>query len=174
MAELKKILTPTARDTVEALDMKLSKWPAMVKSGTVADAEYKDKQKTLISEVMTLPAADEDSFKFKSVRVLKLKEKEWISEMDFHGKKVEMLKEVGAIGDDILRTRLYLAARDTGLISSEDYEAKKNELIKDIFAPSKDEDEFTKKIKMLMDLNKNGIINDEEYNGYKTKIMNEL
>ena len=39
MAELKKILTPTARDTVEALDMKLSKWPAMVKSGTVADAE---------------------------------------------------------------------------------------------------------------------------------------
>lgn len=171
ITELKKILEPSSSDALEALDMKLSKWPAMVKAGTVSDSEYKEKQQKLVAQVMTMPASDEASFKSKCDRVMKMKEKGWLPELDFHGKKVEILKEVSSIEDYILRTKLYMVAKTSGLISSDDYEAKKAELIKEVFAPYSNMDEFQAKIQMLMRLNEAGIITTEEFNGYKGKLM---
>lgn len=89
-------------------------------------------------------------------------------------RKVEILKDIAAVEDYILRTRLYMVMKQAGLISQEDYDAKKSELIKNVFAPYESMDEFQEKINMLMKLNEAGIITDEEYTGYKTKIMNEL
>ena len=172
--ELKAILEPKASDALGALDMKLGKWPAMVKAGTITESEYKERQQRLISEVMTMPAGDEDSFRNKAERVIKMKEKGWLSELDFHGKKVEILKEVNGIEDYILRTKLYMVAKMTGLISAEDYAAKKAELIKDVFSPYGSMEEFQEKVNMLMKLNNADIITDEEYVGYKNKLMNEL
>ena len=172
--ELKAILDPKATDSVDAIDMKLAKWPAMVKAGIVSDLEYKEKQNKLINEVMAMPFSDEASFKNKSERIMKMKEKGWLTEMDFHGKKVEVLKDVNNITDYILRTKLYMVAKTTGLITGEDYEAKKAELIKEVFAPYADMDEFQAKVNMLMKLNEAQIISDEEYSGYKNKLMSDL
>lgn len=172
--ELKLLLEPKAIDSVDALDMKLSKWPAMVKAGTITESEYKEKQQKMIAEVMTMSGSDEASFRKKAERVIKLKEKSWLSELDFHGKKVEILKEVNGIEDYILRTKLYIVAKSCGLITIDDYEAKKSELIKEVFSPYSSMEEFQDKVNMLMRLNQADIINEDEYNAYKNKLMNDL
>lgn len=172
--ELKALLDPKASDSIDALDMKLAKWPPMVTAGCVSDAEYKEKQQKLTADVMAMQVYDEASFKSKAERVMKLKEKGWITELDFHGKKVELLKNISIVEDYVLRMKFYMVAKTSGLISQDDYDAKKSELIKDVFSPYADMDEFQKKVNMLMKLNQADIITNEEYSNYKNKLMSDL
>ncbi|MGN0346309.1 MAG: hypothetical protein ACI4DU_03385 [Lachnospiraceae bacterium] len=174
ITELKKILTPSASDSVDLLSQKLPKWSALVKSNTITEAELKDRQTKLVSEIMNLPAMDELSFKIKAERLIVAKKYNWISEMDYHGKKGTILDEVKGIEDYILRTKLYYVAMQTGLSSAEDYEARKKELIKEVFSPYDNMEQFQGKVNMLMKLNQADIISTEEYNQYKNKLMSDL
>lgn len=174
IAELKKILTPSASDSVDLLSQKLPKWAALVKSNTITETELKERQTKLISEIMSLPAMDELSFKIKAERLIVAKKYNWISEMDYHGKKGTILDEVKGIDDYILRTKLYYVAMETGLSTAEDYEARKKELIKEVFSPYDNMEQFQGKVNMLMKLNQADIISTEEYNQYKNKLMSDL
>ncbi len=172
--ELKKVLDPSATDSLELLDMKLSRWPAMVAAGAASDAEFKDKQQKYVGEVMSIPSSDEKHYKDKVDRVIQLKNRLWLNEMDFHGKKVEILKEVSGIQDFILRTKLYMASRDCGLIEPDEYQQKEDALIADIFAPYSSMEEFQEKVGMLMKLNEAGIISSEKFENLKSKLMSDL
>ena len=174
ITELKKILTPSASDSVDLLSQKLPKWAALVKSNTITETELKERQAKLISEIMSLPAMDELSFKIKAERLIVAKKYNWISEMDYHGKKGTILDEVKGIDDYILRTKLYYVAMETGLSTAEDYEARKKELIKEVFSPYDNMEQFQGKVNMLMKLNQADIISTEEYNQYKNKLMSDL
>ena len=173
-AQLKSMLDPTAADSLDVLDMKLSRWPAMVVAGTATDAEFEERKQRMITEVMAMPAADEYSFKNKVDRVMLMYQKTWLNEMGYHDKKVVIANEVAAITDYVLRTRLYMVARDCGLITANDFEEKKQALIGEVFAPYEDMDEFQEKVGMLLKLKDGGIITEEEFNQYKTKLMNDL
>ena len=63
---------------------------------------------------------------------------------------------------------------DLAVITQEEYDAKKAELIKDVLAPYSDMDEFQKKVNMLMKMNQADIITNEEYSSYKNKLMSDL
>ena len=43
------MLDPTAADGLDVLDMKLSRWPAMVVAGTATDAEFEERKNGLIT-----------------------------------------------------------------------------------------------------------------------------
>ena len=174
MRELKDLLSPKSSDSIDALDMKLAKWPAMVKAGCVSESEFKEKQQKLTADIMAMQVYDESTFKSKAERVIKLKDKGWMTELDFHGKKVELLKDVNVVDDFVLRMKYYMVAKTCGLITQDDYDAKKAELIKDVFAPYSDMDEFQKKVNMLMKMNQADIITNEEYSSYKNKLMSDL
>ncbi|MDE6688243.1 MAG: hypothetical protein K2K17_13095, partial [Lachnospiraceae bacterium] len=131
-------------------------------------------QQKLTTDVMAMQVYDEATFKAKAERVMKMKEKGWITELDFHGKKVELLKDIGIVEDYVLRMKFYMVAKTSGLISQDDYDAKKSELIKEVFSPYADMDEFQKKVNMLMKLNEADIITDAEYANYKNKLMSDL
>ena len=174
IVELKELLNPKISDALDTLDMKLSKWPAMVKAGVVADKEFKDKQDSLRNDVMTMPAGDESSFRAKVERIMKMKEKSWINDMKFTELRMNILKDVSSMSDYILRTKLFNVARMCSLISEEDYAAKKSELIKEVFAPYSNMEEFQGKVNMLMKLHEADIISSQEYDGYKNKLMSDL
>jgi hypothetical protein len=172
--DLKALLEPKLSDSLDALEMKFSRWPAMVVAGTATDAEYKERQQRMISQVMTMPQNSEAEFKEKIIRVMLLKDKSWLSEMDYHGKKVEILKDVESITDYVARTRLHMVARDCGFITAEDFEGKKQALIKEVFAPYESMEQFQEKVDMLLKLKDGDIITDDEFNAYKGKLMNDL
>ena len=173
--ELKELLAPSVTDSVESLDMKLSRWPAMVEAGTASPSEFDAQKAKMVSGVMSLPAGDESSFMNKVTRLIQLKDKGWLGdEMDYRDKKVAILKDVEDIQDFVQRTRLQMVARDCGLITADEFEKKKQTLIKGILAPNESMEQFQKNVDMLKKLKEGGIISDEEFNGFKSKLMSDL
>ena len=104
-----------------------------------------------------------------------LKDCEWLSELDFHSKKVELLRKVANVEDYVTKVQLYLALPQIGLISQGDFEVKKQEFVDEIFAPGNGStEEFQTKVKKLMDLEKTGMLSTDEFTNYKMKLMSEL
>ena len=104
-----------------------------------------------------------------------LKECEWLSELDFHSKKVELLRKVAAVDDYVTKVQLYMALPQLGLITQGDYEVKKQEFVDEIFAAGDGStEEFQNKVKKLMDLEKTGMLTNDEFTSYKMKLMSEL
>ena len=171
VSELKEMLSPSTSDSMDVLEMKLSRWPAMVVAGAASQQEYQQKQQTLIADVMALPAGDEFSLQNKIERVVMLRDKTWLTEMAYHDKKLEILKGIIENPDVVSRMKLLLVARDCKLSSNEEFETKKQEVIKDIFAPYKDMTEFKEKANLLKSISEAGIISVDEYNNYKEKLM---
>ena len=151
--------------------MKLARWPAMVAAGAASEAEFNQKKQAILGEVMSLPAADEDSLKNKIERVVMLKDMTWLDDMGFHGKKVEILKTIIDNPDVVTRMRLLMVARDCKLSTAEEFETKKQEVIADIFSPYKDMDEFKQKADLLKSISEASIISPEEFESYKEKLM---
>ena len=161
-------------DSIDTLIKKLNKWPVLVKAGLISETEFKKKQTFVIEEFVNAPWASVAEFKVVVERLMALKSCDWLSELDFHAKKVELLRKVGAVEDYITKVQLYIALPGIGLISEGDYQAKKQEFIDDIFAPYADMDEFQGKVKKLMDLEKTGMLTNDEFTSYKMKLMSEL
>ena len=171
ISQLKEILTPSVSDPMDLLNMKLARWPAMVAAGAASAAEFNQKKQAILGEVMSLPAADEDSLKNKIERVVMLKDMTWLDDMGFHGKKVEILKTIIDNPDVVTRMRLLMVARDCKLSTAEEFETKKQEVIADIFSPYKDMDEFKQKADLLKSISEASIISPDEFESYKEKLM---
>ena len=102
------------------------------------------------------PWNDVPSFTVVVERLMALKDCEWLSELDFHSKKVELLRKVANVEDYVTKVQLYLALPQIGLISQGDFEVKKQEFVDEIFAPGNGStEEFQTKVKKLMDLDQN-------------------
>ena len=168
------IIDVSQMDSIDTLIKKLNKWPVLVKARLITDGEFKKKQSAVIDEFVNAPWASVNEFKVVVERLMALKSCDWLSELDFHAKKVELLRKVGAVEDYITKVQLYIALPGIGLISEGDYQAKKQEFIDDIFAPYADMDEFQGKVKKLMDLEKTGMLTNDEFTSYKMKLMSEL
>ena len=168
------IIDVSQMDSIDTLIKKLNKWPVLVKARLITDGEFKKKQSVVIDEFVNAPWASVAEFKVVVERLMALKSCDWLSELDFHAKKVELLRKVGAVEDYITKVQLYIALPGIGLISEGDYQAKKQEFIDDIFAPYADMDEFQGKVKKLMDLEKTGMLTNDEFTSYKMKLMSEL
>ena len=168
------IIDVSQADSIDTLIKKLNKWPILVKAGLISETEFKKKQGAVIDEFVNAPWASVAEFKVVVERLMALKSCEWLSELDFHAKKVELLRKVSAVEDYVTKVQLYIALPGIGLISDGDYQVKKQEFIDDIFAPYADMDEFQGKVKKLMDLEKTGMLTNDEFTSYKMKLMSEL
>ena len=164
----------SAEDEIDVLVVKLNKWPILVDAGLISDSEFKRKQQSVIEEFVTYPWADVPKFKFVVERLMALKDCNWLNDSDFHAKKVELLRKVSNVEDYTTKVELYIALPGIGLISSEDYEVKKQEFVDDIFANHDSMEVFQANVQKLMILEKTGMLSTDEYTGYKMKLMAEL
>ena len=161
-------------DSIEELIKKLNKWPILVEAGLISENELKKKQIFVIEEFVNAPWASVSEFKAVVERLMALKTCNWLSEMDFHTRKVELLRKVSAVEDYVTKVQLYIALPSIGLISEGDYLVKKQEFVDEIFAPYESMDEFQNNVKKLMDLEKTGMLSSDEFANYKMKLMSEL
>jgi len=161
-------------DSIATLTKKLNKWPILVQAKLISENEFKKKQAFVIEEFVGAPWSTVDEFKAVVERLMTLKNCEWLSELDFHARKVELLKKVAAVEDYVVKVQLYIALPGIGLISEGDYQLKKQEFIDEIFSPYTSMDDFQLKVKKLMDLEKTGMVSSDEFTNYKMKLMSEL
>ena len=131
--------------------------------------------KAYSGEIYECPIAVENEVDMlEAVKDVALKECNWLSDSDFHAKKVDLLRKVSAIDDYVTKVEIYIASPKMGLISEEDYNLKKEEFIADIFKPHESTEEFQVSVKKLMDLEKVGMLTSDEFTNYKMKLMSEL
>lgn len=168
------IIDVSAADSIDTLIKKLNKWPVLVRAKLISETEFKKKQSTVIEEFVNAPWASVSEFKVVVERLMALKTCDWLSELDFHSKKVELLRKVSAVEDYITKVQLYIALPGIGLISEGDYQVKKQEFIDEIFSSYSSMEEFQGKVKKLMDLEKTGMLTNDEFTSYKMKLMSEL
>ena len=106
--------------------------------------------------------------------LIALKNGGWLSEADFETKKKALLTKVDNIPNYITRISVYVALPKMGLETMQEYEAQKKKCIDDIFAPYSGMDEFKKRVTNLMDLQKAGMLTEQEFNTHKGKLMGSL
>lgn len=168
------ILDVSMSDSVDVLTTKFNKWPVLVEAGLISENEFKSKQQHVIEDFVNAPWSNVPEFKVVVERLMALKTGNWLSELDFHAKKVELLRKVSAVEDYVTKVQLYIALPGIGLISEGDYQVKKEEFIADIFSPYSTMEDFQGKVKKLMDLEKTGMLTTDEYTNYKMKLMDAL
>lgn len=162
-------------DPIPTLKDKLNKWPVLVDAKVITENDFRAKQQQVINDfVNNAPWSNVDEFKVVVERLIALKECNWLSDSDFHAKKVDLLRKVSAIDDYVTKVEIYIASPKMGLISEEDYNLKKEEFIADIFKPHESTEEFQVSVKKLMDLEKVGMLTSDEFTNYKMKLMSEL
>lgn len=162
-------------DSIELLSSKLRKWPILVAAKLISESEFKKKQNDVIDSFTNAPWSDVPEFSVVVERLMALKNCEWLSELDFHAKKVELLRKVANVQDYVTKVQLYIALPQIGLITSADYEVRKQEFVDEIFATGDGStEEFQSKVKKLMDLEKTGMLSSDEFTNYKIKLMSEL
>ena len=162
-------------DPIEALKAKLNIWPILVEAKLISEVEFKKKQTDVIDSFTNCPWSNVPEFSVVVERLMALKDCNWLTELDFHAKKVELLRKVANVEDYVTKIQLYIALPKIGLISEPDYEVKKQEFVDEIFAPGDGStEEFQNKVKKLMDLEKTGMLSTDEFTNYKMKLMSEL
>ena len=162
-------------DPIELLSSKLRKWPILVAARLISEGEFKKKQNDVIDSFTNAPWTNVPEFSIVVERLMALKNCEWLSELDFHAKKVELLRKVANVQDYVTKVQLYIALPQIGLITTQDYEVRKQEFVDDIFAAGDGStEEFQSKVKKLMDLEKTGMLSTDEFTNYKLKLMSEL
>ena len=61
-----------------------------------------------------------------------------------------------------------------GFITEDEYEEQKQRCIAEIFSQYSGMDEFKKRVNNLLTLHKAGMLTEEEFVSYKTKLMSDL
>ena len=140
----------------------------------ISDGELRRKQANVVETFANIPWKNVPEFQAVVERLMALKRCNWLSEMDFHTKKVELLRKVDQVEDYVSKVELYISLPKIGIISESEYEQRKQKFIEEIFGEYSTMDEFQVKAKKLMDLQKTGMLSEDEYNSYKMKLMSEL
>lgn len=164
----------TSDDPLEHLADKLNKWPVLAQEGFINSADLKQKQKSLVAKYLNPDWSNAAELETLIKKMVALKEGEWITEMDFFGRKEEITRKVESLSDYATRIEIYMMFAETGFVSEKDYEKQKQKCIDDIFKASGSMDEFKVKVNNLLELQKVGMISEEEFVTLKTKLMSEL
>ena len=78
-------------DPIETLKAKLNIWPILVEAKLISEVEFKKKQTDVIDSFTNCPWSNVPEFSVVVERLMALKDCNWLTELDFHAKKVELL-----------------------------------------------------------------------------------
>lgn len=169
-----EMIEVSSDDAVENLANKLNKWPILAQEGLINSADLKQKQKSLVAKYLNTDWSTPAELEVLIRKMMAMKEGDWLTEMDFFGRKEEITRKVEAISDYSTKIEMYMMFASTGFITDKDYEKQKQKCIDDIFKTSGSMDEFKIKVNNLLELQKVGMISEEEFTTLKTKLMSEL
>lgn len=153
---------------------KLNKWPLLAKEHIISEAELHKKQEPVVNACLHKPLNGPDDVKAVGENLVALRDGQWLTEDEFTAKKAALLTRVDTIPDFVTRISIYVALPSLGLSTVQEYENQKKKCIDAIFAPYSGMDEFKKRVTNLIDLQKAGMLTEEEFVSYKAKLMSSL
>ncbi|MCM1534714.1 MAG: hypothetical protein NC126_02180 [Clostridium sp.] len=163
-----------ADDETDVLAVKMSKWSMLAQERIISANDLKEKQKTLIAEGLNGSVSSPEELKATVKRLVALRDGEWLSDRDYEVKKEELLRKINTGSDYSETLKMYRMLAEIGFVSDQDYRNQRQKCIDDIFKPYGSMDEFKVRVNNLLELQKAGIITEEEFASFKTKLMSEL
>lgn len=172
--DLFALLEVDAQDSKDVLISKISKWPLLVWEKYMDTAALKDKQDALISKYLDSKWSTPEELKVVINNMMALREGECLDVKEFQARRQQLLAEIENVERYATRVAMYRMLPEVGLISSSEYEEIKQKCIDKIFVKTNSVMDFKERANNLVELQKIGMLTDEEFAGYKNKLMSEL
>lgn len=174
LTDMYRMIEINTDDETDVLAVKMSKWTMLAQERIISSNELKEKQKALIAEGLNGSVSSPAELQATVKRLVALRDGEWLSEKDYEVKKQELLRKIDAGSDYSENLKMYQMLATIGFVSDQDYLNQRQKCIDDIFKPYGSMDEFKVRVNNLLELQKAGIITEEEFSSFKTKLMSEL
>ncbi len=174
VADMVAALDITGRDSDSTMVTKMTKWPLLEQEKFMSAGELRDKRSELVRKYLDASWSTPEELEQIIGKMMVLKEGECITAEEYNKRREDILKSVDGISDYVSRISVYKMLPTTGIITTADYEGLKQKCIDEIFVYSNSVTEFKTRANNLVELNKVGILNEEEFATYKTKLMSEL
>ncbi len=174
VADLFELLEVDPQDSKEVLISKINKWPLLVWEKYMDTAALKSKQDELISKYLDSKWTTPEELKLVINNMMALREGECLDVKEFQARRQQLLADIENVESYATKVAMYRMLPDVGLISNSEYEDIKQKCIDKIFVKTNSVMDFKERANNLVELQKIGMLNDEEFAGYKNKLMSEL
>ena len=174
VAGLFDLLEVTEKDSKDELVGKISKWPLLVWEKYMDTATLKNKQDALISKYLDSKWSTADELKLVINNMMALREGECLTGKDFQARRQQLLTEIDNVENYANRVAMYRMLPEVGFINSGEYDELKQKCIDKIFVKTNSVTDFKERANNLVELQKVGMLTEDEFVGYKNKLMSEL
>lgn len=174
VAGLFDLLEVTEKDSKDELVGKISKWPLLVWEKYMDTATLKNKQDALVSKYLDSKWSTADELKLVINNMMALREGECLTGKDFQARRQQLLTEIDNVENYANRVAMYRMLPEVGFINSGEYEELKQKCIDKIFVKTNSVTDFKERANNLVELQKVGMLTEDEFVGYKNKLMSEL
>lgn len=174
VAGLFDLLEVTEKDSKDELVGKISKWPLLVWEKYMDTATLKNKQDALISKYLDSKWSTADELKLVINNMMALREGECLTGKDFQARRQQLLTEIDNVQNYANRVAMYRMLPEVGFINSGEYDELKQKCIDKIFVKTNSVTDFKERANNLVELQKVGMLTEDEFVGYKNKLMSEL
>lgn len=174
VAGLFELLEVSEKDSKDKLVGKISKWPLLVWEKYMDTATLKNKQDALISKYLDSKWSTAEELKVVINNMMALREGECLTGKDFQARRQQLLAEIEGVENYANRVAMYRMLPEVGFINNGEYEELKQKCIDKIFVKTNSVTDFKERANNLVELQKVGMLTEDEFVGYKNKLMSEL
>lgn len=174
VAGLFELLEVSEKDSKDELVGKISKWPLLVWEKYMDTATLKNKQDALISKYLDAKWSTADELKTVINNMMALREGECLTGKDFQARRQQLLADIDRVENYANRVAIYRMLPEVGFINNGEYEEIKQKCIDKIFVKTNSVTDFKERANNLVELQKVGMLTEDEFVGYKNKLMSEL
>ena len=158
-------------ESLPVLEHKLIRLTTLSRTSLFTPEEFSVKKQQLISEMTTIDYSSEAKLKSQIACIVTLRRCDWITDAEYQAKKNEIIQTLEANDDIVTRLQQLNMLVTINFLTIEEYKSYEQKVIDDIFQPYSDISELQKKAQNLMKLKDAAIISEEEFNGYKRKLL---
>ena len=158
-------------ESLPVLEHKLMRLTTISQTFLFTPEEFAAKKQELVAQMTTVDYSSEAQVKSQISCIVTLHRCGWINDAEFQAKKTEIVQTIEAEEDIVSRLQKLGMLTTIGFLSDAEYKGFEQKVIDDIFQPYSDISELQKKAQNLMKLKDAGITGEEEFNGYKKKLL---
>lgn len=158
-------------ESLPVLEHKLTRLTTLSQTFLFTPEEFAVKKQEIVNDMTTIDYSSEAKVKSQISCIVTLRKCGWITDAEYQAKKNEIIQSVQADEDIVNRLQQFRMLTNIEFLTEDEYRSFEQAVIADIFQPYSDISELQKKAQNLMKLKDASIITEEEFNGYKKKLL---
>jgi hypothetical protein len=158
-------------ESLPVLEHKLQRLTTLSQTFLFTPEEFAAKKQELVEEMTALDYSSETKMKSQIACIVTLRKCGWISDSEYQTKKTEIVHSLEGNDDIVERLQSFRVLTNINFLTEDEYKGFEKAVIDDIFQQYSDISELQKKAQNLMRLKDAAIISEEDFNGYKKKLL---